>query len=515
MSFERLSAAVRSLRFRLMLWNVAAGVLTGLGILIAVREGVRLTLIAELDQVLREDLKEIQLYFQGPSDYNWALLQEELDRKSSGHDFHGWFVQFYDDQGQVAWASKSAPSLPVLAPQQKAAGQFRIDQFRLQYARLPEQVEQAAAVAVGCNEQFIARDMSRIDRLVMTVGGVIVLVAPIGGYLLAGRTTRILANLIHTTDRLRPSELKERLPIRGTGDELDAMARTINGLLDRIADYLKQKHDFLANAAHELRTPLAAIRSSVEVALSGERSEQEYRELLDVVIDQCTALEALVNQLLLLAESDADRLMTNSEATSLDEVVKRAVEMFEGVAEDRGIELSYNWPPPIRVVGNRHRLRQLLNNLLDNAIKYTAASHPPPAGTGDEQPLGAGRVAVQLVRDEASQTARLTIHDNGIGISSEALPHVFERFYRGDRARTREGTTGGTGLGLSICQAIVLAHHGSISAISSAHEGTTFAVELPLAMQVDVPADRQADEQRRLTTAGAAATRPGLSTRPS
>lgn len=498
MSFERLSAAVRSLRFRLMLWNVAAGVLTGLGILIAVREGVRLTLVAELDQVLREDLKEIQLYFQSPGDNDWALLQEDLDRKASGHDFHGWFVQFYDAQGKLTWASKGAPRLPVLGPQQKAAGQFRIDQYRLRYAELPRQVEQAAAAAVGCNEQFIARDMTRIDRLVLLVGGVIVLVAPIGGYLLAGRTTRILANLIHTTDRLRPSELKERLPIRGTGDELDAMARTVNGLLDRIADYLKQKHDFLANAAHELRTPLAAIRSSVEVALSGERSEQEYRELLDVVIDQCTALEALVNQLLLLAESDADRLMTSSEAISLDEVVQRAVDMFEGVAEDRGIELIFNWPTPILVVGNRHRLRQVLNNLLDNAIKYTAARHPAPPGEDDAQPLGGGRIEVQLARHGESQTARLTIRDNGIGISPEALPHVFERFYRGDRARTREGTTGGTGLGLSICQAIVQAHQGSIRVASTPREGTTFTVELPLAIPIDAPTEREPDDHGRL-----------------
>lgn len=474
-----------------MLWNVAAGVLTGMGILLAVREGVRYTLVADLDQVLRADLAEIQLYFQphnggsAAGDYDWNVLQEELERKASGHEYHGWFVQFYDRNGKPTWASKSTPDLPALTSEQQAVKTFRVGNHRIRYDRLPQETEHAAAASVGCNEAFIARDMQRIDRLVMLVGAVIVLVAPVGGYLLAGRTTRILANLIHRTDRLRPSELKERLPIRGTGDELDSLARTVNGLLDRLADYLQQKHDFLANAAHELRTPLAAIRSSVEVAASGQRSEAEYRELLEVVIEQCTALESLVNQLLLLAESDADRLITSSEVVALDEVVQRAVEMFQGVAEDRGIELVSNWPPHAPVVGNRHHLRQVLNNLLDNAIKFTAARHQAEnSGTG-------GRVEVKLLRDDARHQAILTVTDNGVGIPAEAVPQLFQRFFRVDRSRSREGGLGGTGLGLSICRAIIQAHRGSIDVQSTHGEGTTITLVLPLAPHEELPSDRQ------------------------
>jgi signal transduction histidine kinase len=481
MSFERLSAGMRSLRFRLMLWNVAAGLLTGIAILVAVREGVRLTLIAELDQVLREDLKEIQLYFQGGGDRDWPTLQEELDRKASGHDYHGWFVRFYDSGGRVTWASRSSPDLAPPTAEQRAAGAFRAGNYRLRSGELPRDAGRAAFACVGISERSIARDMGRIDRLVMLVGAAIVLVAPVGGYLLAGRTTRILANLIHTTDRLRPSELKERLPIRGTGDELDALARTINGLLDRLANYLRQKHDYLANAAHELRTPLAAIRSSVEVALAGARDEREHRELLEVLIAECTALESLVNQLLLLAESDADRLQAGGETVSLDEVVRLAVEMFAGVAEDQGIELVCQRLPRVRVVGNRQHLRQVVNNLLDNAIKFTAAAHAAVPGGTDGQVLVGGRIDVELARDDEVGFARLTIRDNGVGIPPSAVPHVFERFYRADRARTREGGPGGTGLGLSICQAIVAAHQGTIELASEVGEGTTLVVRLPQA----------------------------------
>jgi len=501
MSFERVSAAVRSLRFRLMLWNVAAGLLTGIGILIALREGVRLTLVAELDQVLREDLKEIQLFFQPSGGDDWQALQEELDRKASGHDYHGWFVQFYDAAGRLTWASRNAPDLAPPTAEQKTARTFRIDHYRLRYGELPREAREAAFACVGCNEQFIARDMQRIDRLVMLVGGAIVLIAPVGGYLLAGRTTRILANLIHTTDRLRPSELKERLPIRGTGDELDALARTINGLLGRIADYLRQKHDFLANAAHELRTPLAAIRSSAEVALAGSHSEQEYRELLEVLIAECMSLESLVNQLLLLAESDADRLHAGAETVPLDEVVRRAVEMFEGVAEERGIELRCLPLPDVSVVGNRHHLRQVLNNLLDNAIKFTAAAHPAPRSQDNGPSPGSGRIDVQLVLDEATQTARLTVEDNGAGIPPSALPHVFERFYRADKARTREGGPGGSGLGLSICQAIVAAHRGTIEVTSEPGVGVRVSVRLPLSSAERSPSERIEERPQNKTLA--------------
>jgi signal transduction histidine kinase len=484
MYFERLSATVRSLRVRLMLWNVAAGVLTALGVLLAVREGVRYTLLDELDQALREDLKEITLYFQPAGQQDWRLLQEELNRKAAGHDYHGWFVQFLGPDGRPTWSSDRAPeNLPNLTAAQRSAGSYHVDQYRIRFEPVTE-VAGMSAIAVGVNESFIHRDMSRLDRLLLIVATVVVLIAPIGGYLLAGRTTRILARQIETAGRLRPSELTERLPIRGTGDELDALASTINGLLDRIADYLRQRDDYLANAAHELRTPLAAIRSSVEVALSGSRSQVEYRELLDDLIEQCAALENLVNQLLLLAETDAHQAFAAVETVALDKLVVQAVEMFQGVAEFRGIRLTLHSSGPANVAGSRHHLRQVLNNLLDNAVKFTSARFQGPSSKGsprDDQ----GRIEVYLSRDDDRAMAVLRVTDNGIGIPADEVPKVFERFYRGDKSRVRQEGHSGTGLGLSVCQAIVAAHHGSIKVASTGAAGTTLTVNLPLIKPAD------------------------------
>jgi heavy metal sensor kinase len=504
---SRLSVIVRSLRFRLMLWNAGAVALTGVAILLAVREGVRLTLLRELDEVLNEDLREIELFLQDPQ-YDWIALTEELDRKALGHDFHRWFVQFYDAQGQPAWASLHTPPLPPLAQAEQAQQTFTVDdpqpanrgapgrpaalpagkgaaaeRFRLSYRALPRPVKEAAAVCVGCSQRYLARDMATIDRQVLVVGLAVLTISPLVGHLLTNRTIQPLAQMIRTTARLRPGELGQRVPVRGTGDELDSLARTINGLLDRIADYLQQEHDFLANAAHDLRTPLAAIRSNVEVALSGDRSEHEYRELLDLVIEQCSSLQTLLNQLLLLAETDANRLQTDPEPVPLEQVVARVAEMFEGVAEELGVELVVaDALPPAPIAGRRHHLRQVVSNLVDNALKFTAAR--APATSGDEQPPP--RVTIVLERDDQAARVRLRVSDNGTGIAPADVPHVFERFYRADKSRSRDGIAGGTGLGLSICKAIVDAHGGSIHVKSKPGDGAVFTVVLPLAREANI-----------------------------
>jgi len=472
------SAFMRTLRFRLMLWNALAVVLTGIGILLCVREGVRFSLLRELDQVLKEDLQEISLGFQEKSRVNWDILREELDRKARGHKFHGWFVRFYNEAGKPTWSSASTPALSNL---DSVGGEAASRQgFRILRKELANGGKLANSVIVGSSQDSINLYMTRIDELVVAVMLGVLFAAPLGGYLLAGRATQPLAQMIATTEKLHPSQMNERLKIRGTGDELDALAKTVNHLLDRIGDYLRQKHDFLANAAHELRTPLAAIRSTVEVALGGDRSVHEYQELLGEVIDECSSLELLVNQLLQLAESDADRLKLYSDRVALDQLLDSCVEMFRGVAEFNGLRLRASPFPPVAVAGNRNSLRQVVNNLLDNAIKFTSQHYDPDhsQSTGDIQT--AGEILVELERDDLRSEVRIRISDNGPGMAGEHLPHIFERFYRVDKARSREGA-GGSGLGLSICRAIVDAHSGTMEVASMPGKGTTFTIVLPLA----------------------------------
>lgn len=455
---------LRTLRFRLMVWNACVVILTAVTTLVIVREGVRYSLLSEMDQVLAEDLSEIGFTFSEARRNSLMDIQTDLNRKARGHSHHGWFVQILNDDGQAVWSSENTPTeSPADPPMNADLAPYSSGGSRLvrQTFHLPDTPRMT--LRVGASLQFLDRDMQHIDRLTMMGAGIVLIVAPLSGYWLAGRATRPLADIIKTTARLRPAEMTERLPLRHTGDELDQLSQTINGLLDRIAEYLNQRRDFVANAAHELRTPLAAIRSSVEVALNSGRSQKEYEELLNVLISECTSLETLVNQLLLLAESDADRLKIHGEIINLSVVVEQSADMFRAVAETRNIELILRVAPNMHVEGNRHHLRQVLNNLIDNALKFT------PDG---------GRILIRLGQFESSQRIILSVEDNGCGIAPEDLSHVFERFYRCDKSRQRDGNYHGTGLGLSICQAIVQAHGGDISAESSPRTGTVFSVTL-------------------------------------
>ena len=466
MSFAALKAASRTLRFRLMAWNTAVVLLAGLLTLLGVRGGVRRALLREVDELLLEDTQEIRLALQG-AEPNFPRLYEELERKARGHERHHWFVQFRDAAGAVTWASPNAPAADLDAlPYSDVKGTNTVLSSVADYRVAETRFERPAlALRVGTSLASLREDVALLTRVLIGAGGCLLVAAPLGGYWLAGRATRPLGRIISTAARLRPSRLDERLPVRGTGDELEQLAQTVNGLLDRIASYIAQKHDFLANAAHELRSPLTAIRASVEVALGSKPLPPEHAGSLGDVLEECDRLGRLVNQLLLLAEGDAGRLGLTAEPCRLDRVVGKAVEMFRGVAEARGVELRHPPPPPMWVRGEESHLRQVVNNLIDNAVKFT------PAG---------GRVLVEARADRVAGEAALRVADTGEGIPEEDISFIFDRFYRVDKSRHRGEGGVGTGLGLSICRTIVSALGGNVTARSAAGRGSEFLVTLPL-----------------------------------
>jgi len=446
--------------------------LTALVTLVGLREGVKSALYHELDQILLEDIEEIALGVQQVAGQDFTALGSYLNRKALGHREHGWFVRLMTDDADVIWISDGAPDIRMASPLAGAttphtSGTYRISQRRVRAT------DATIHVQVGASLESLQNDLARIDGFVVLGVGAVLVCAPLLGYWLASRAASTVGEIIGVAARLRPDRIDDRLPVRGSGDELDQLARTINGLLDRIAEYLAEKRDFLANAAHELRTPLAAIRSSVEVALNEDRTREEYQDLLVEIIDQGEALETLVNQLLLISESEAEQLKRDHGTVAFDEIVRRSAEMFAGVAEARGLELNVRIETPTPVSGSAHLLRQLVNNLIDNAIKYT-----PTGGTVD----------VSLARDTARNLALLKVMDTGIGIAPDDVPKVFDRFYRTDRSRTR-AESGGSGLGLSICQAVVAAHGGQITCSLRPDHGTEFTTTLRLVPHSANPTD--------------------------
>jgi heavy metal sensor kinase len=470
MPYAHLKDVFGTLRFRLTVWNTAVVLVFVLTTLWGVREGLRFVLWREADDLLGEDAREIERIIE-ESYPNLQKIKDELDRKATTHTHRGLHIRIFDETGAVEFTTPNAPAVPFpiglfqygMTP--ITAGHYRLVHLILDSPNLPRY-----KIRIGTSFKPLEEDIEQVTELLIVVGSVTLLISPVGGYWLAGRATRPIAHIIDTTARLHPSSLSERLPLRGTGDELDRLSATINGFLDRIGRYLEQNRDFTANAAHELRSPLAAIQNSLEVALNADRTTDEYKELLGEILDECGGLRVLVNQLLLLAENDAGTLHAATDSVELDGVVRKAYDMFLGVAEAADIDLKIRVLEPVRVAGDAGRLRQVVNNLIDNAIKFTRAG---------------GTVEVRLGLAAADGTVRLSVSDTGSGIPPADVPHIFDRFYRGDKGRHRDRRTRGTGLGLAICQSIIAAHSGRIEVASAVNEGTTMTVILPAASDFD------------------------------
>ncbi len=477
MRFEQIRSLFRSLRFRLSAWNTAAVLLIVVVTLVGVRESLRFTLLREYDHLMLDDTYEVILAVERFYP-DLDEIYNEMDRKAAGHIDRGLFVQILDADGRLMSSSGKPPDLiHVKSPDGEQPTLVTVGNYRLVQRVIIKQGLPRYTVRVGASLTMLESDLATVTRLMTAAGVVILFVAPISGYWLAGRATRPLARIISTAARLRPSHMEERLPIRGTLDELDQLSLTINHFLDLLGDYLERNREFVANAAHELRSPLAAVQSSVEVTLNSDRTVAEYQDLLGEIAEECGQLRVLVNQLLLLAETDV-RLPMQKHPVQFDRLLEKSLDMFRGAAEERGINLVADLRGSISIEGDSDRLRQVVNNLIDNSLKFT------PRG---------GEVLVTLRYDAPQHQLVLKISDTGVGISPAELPHVFERFFRGDKSRQRENLTYGNGLGLSICRSIVQAHEGTIGAESNLGRGATFTVRLNV-LSAD-PATK-ADSQR-------------------
>jgi heavy metal sensor kinase len=454
---------LQTLRFRLTLWNTAVVLVLLVVNLAAIRAGLQIILSQRVDEFLNEELNLADLDFDRLGGEP-EQLHSSYNRQATSHPRRHLFVQLFDDQGQLAWSSEQSPPAHLLTSTTASAGPATVGEYRIVSRRVTLPGGQSMTLHVGCGLERAQRDLRGFTNILLAVGIFLLLIAPLGGYLLAGRATRPIAHIIRVTNRLHPAQLDERLPIRGTHDELDQLSQTINNFLDRIADYLRQSREFTANAAHELRSPLTALQSSLEIALNVDRTTEEYKEVLSVLLEECGQMRLLVNQLLLLAEEDAGRLRLHSQALRLDQIIANSLEMFQVVAEAAEVDLTARRLEPVMICGDGNRLWQVVNNLIDNAIKFTPAR---------------GRVAIDFYLDEHRHQCVLEVSDTGAGIAPQDLPYIFERFYQGDKARQRETLSRGLGLGLSICQAVIAAHGGTIEATSTLGKGTTFTVRLP------------------------------------
>jgi signal transduction histidine kinase len=311
-------------------------------------------------------------------------------------------------------------------------------------------------------DQFYAENLSRLRTwsLVAVVG--LAVASGVGGYVVSGALLRPVRDMTKVASEISASNLTQRINHQGPDDELKALADTFDSMIGRLATSFDRQRQFVQDASHELRTPLAAIRTNIEVAeMDPDIGPAEYRELLETVKTQTARLTRLSEDLLLLGTDDRDQ--PDLEPVDINEVATEVVRQLTPVAARKSIELTFQPATDIEAHASADLLYRCMFNLVDNAIKYS------------------GENATVTLRTAAdSRVARVDVIDNGPGIPLDAAGHVFDRFYRVDRGRSRRD--GGTGLGLAIVKQLVTQMGGSVALASTEGAGSTFTLRLPLAV---------------------------------
>jgi heavy metal sensor kinase len=324
----------------------------------------------------------------------------------------------------------------------------------------PFAVDSRRYVLMAAESLHATNEQLRLVRSLLYISLPLVLVvAGVGGFLLATRSLAPLRWMAEQARTITDKNLHRRLDIGAAHEELKVLADSFNELLSRLDQSFETMRRFVADASHELRTPLSVIRGEADVALGQDRNSGEYQESLVIIQDEARRLSRLIDDLLNLARADAGHLRLRTEEFYLSDLLAECCRAFQAAANAKNIDLQCVSPGDVAFCGDAELLRRLILNLIDNAVRHT------PEG---------GKVLVKL--ETAGSELRIQVADTGIGIPPESGPHIFERFYRGDQARSRQN--GGFGLGLSIVKWIAESHQGEVDFTSEPGEGTTFTVLL-------------------------------------
>ena len=377
------------------------------------------------------------------------------------------YVEVTDAAGRVvAWSGNLAGHVLTIPQQTVNDARTRsisftvVNQLRVAVVPLTAKKDLGYA-AVAEPLSVIDEGLRRLRRYFFAGVPLILLLASVGGYVLARKSLSPISLMDQQTRRIKADSLSSRLDVTNKRDEVGGLATTINDLLVRLENSFKQQQRFVADASHELRTPLAVLRGETEVALDQPRSIDEYKASLSLIKDEAEQLSRIVEDLFILARQPFDTPAIMRERVSLDKVVGECARAAQVLAARKDLKLTVNANKQISLMGDDELLQRMILNLLDNAVKYTSAG---------------GEVYLDLVAHNG--VAHIAVTDTGIGIPEKDQPHIFDRFYRVDKARSR--AMGGAGLGLSIAHWIAEAHGGTISVESQTGRGSAFTVELPI-----------------------------------
>jgi heavy metal sensor kinase len=465
MLFEKVRKFRRTLAFRLTVWY--AGIFTVSSVLAFFLFYLQIASILRerTDEELLDDLKDFAalLDAKGVEELEQTMvLEAEEDgvkkifyrlltpdgRESASSDLFFWGELRVNRPALQRVAADAKPVLETLTIE------GRQHKARAVYGAIAPGTILQIGISLEDNDEFLA-ELREIFGV--TVAAVMVL-AGLFGWFMAKRALTQVEEVTRTARAISASDLEQRVPVKGQADEIDRLATTFNDMLDRIRTLVTEMKQMTENIAHDLRSPITRIRGMAEMALTTGKDIDEYEVAAASTVEDCDRLLEMINTMLYISRAEARAENLPVEEVNVAGVIRDACELFRPMAEDQGVSLVAQVGTDLRVRGELQDLQRMVANLIDNAVNYTPAR---------------GVVAVSAQKNDKVVVIR--VEDTGIGISAEDIPHIFRRFYRCDRSRSRPGV----GLGLSLVQAIVQAHRGEIAVSSAPNVGTTFTVILP------------------------------------
>lgn len=462
---------IRSTRFRITSWYSLSLSIATILIFISFFIVTQQTLYSRVDNELGSHGNTIvQLATAQGSSVNEVLLSHVASNEFS--QTPGMLVVILDSQGKIIQSSLSGDtfqstylSLYTLAKQSEnpvfqnetiAGTQMRF------YAKSVKDSQRLIGVVLVAHPiDVIQKSLNSLITILGIVFVVLIIPMIMGGYGMARGIMQPIAQLIDKLQKITSEHLHERVKNPRTGDEMEELVVTFNNLLDRLQSAFQRERQFIADVAHELKTPLATLQSGVEITLSKDRKKEEYKEALEETLIDARRQSKTLNKLLDLALSEASSLDDGIKPVNLTELFDELHEVIFKLAKHKEVTIEESLDKDIIVagIGSKDMLARAFLNILENAVKYT-----PQKGK------------VQIILKKEHETAKIQVIDSGIGIAKEDMPHIFERFYRGSATKK----TLGSGLGMAIAQSIINAHRGKIQVKSQEGKGTTVIVILPI-----------------------------------
>jgi heavy metal sensor kinase len=456
----------RSLRLNLIIWFTFVFTLILFLSDYVTYNAIQKILLSELDSglALTARLESASLREENALD-----LQTMSDRADQYPRFAHQFIQVLDGDGHVVNQSGVLGSAgPLIDRSQVAAvlggdvvaADVRLDGSSMRLAAVrAERNGLPFAVVAGALSDSGRGTASRIALILLVIDLVVVAASIMGGYLIIGKALKPLDHIAERAHHIGQGNLRQRLEYMDSSSEMVRLTAVLNEMLDKLQRLFESQEQFVQDASHEIRSPLAALRCRLEVALRQSRPPEEYMQVIEGSLEDASRLSALADDLLLLARADSNNLSMEFREVSLAEVLSGVQAQLMPLAESHALDFTLDAGPSSMVYADRTRIAQAFRNLAENALKYT------PRG---------GRVAMRVSLE--GEYVRADIEDTGIGIPEDEQANIFRRFYRIDHARSR--SDGGTGLGLAICDQIIRAHGGRIEIDSAPGRGSRFSVYL-------------------------------------